>query len=147
MYAPQYWIGIVSADHVDTAGYVQLNHGRADALERMRGGDGFAFYSPRATHPDGEPMQAYTAMGCIRTGVVYQTDDSEGGPPFRLGADFLPAMLAPIRPLLAELTFIRSQTHWGAAFRFGVVRVPEVDLLRIARAMDCRFPVLAGCVP
>jgi hypothetical protein len=150
MNAPQYWIGVVSADHVDaavTGSFVQLNHGKAGALERMHGGDGFAFYSPRATHPDGEPMQAFTAMGRIRTGIVYQAADGGDGHPFRLDVDYLPAMLAPIRPLLAELSFIRSQMHWGAAFRFGVVRVPEADFLRIAQAMECRFPVAADSVP
>ena len=47
----RYWIGVVSQDHVEAAvahGFVQLNHGKAGPLERMRPGDGFAFYSPRA---------------------------------------------------------------------------------------------------
>ena len=46
---------------------------------------------------------------------------------------------APVRPLIAELSFIRSKTHWGAAFRFGVVRVPEVDFALIATAMGRSF--------
>jgi hypothetical protein len=51
-----YWIGVVSRDHVAygvDGGFTQLNHGKAAPLERMRAGDGFAFYSPRATYPDG----------------------------------------------------------------------------------------------
>jgi hypothetical protein len=150
MNAPQYWIGVASADRVDAAvsgGFVQLNHGRAGALERMHGGDNFAFYSPRASHPDGDPVQAFTAMGRIRTGTVYRGDDGDGGRPFRIDVDFLPAVPVPIRPLLAELSFIRSKTHWGAAFRFGMLRGAEADFLRVAQAMGCRFPVLADCVP
>jgi hypothetical protein len=34
-----------------------------------------------------------------------------------------------------QLTFIRSKTHWGAAFRFGLVRVPREDFATIAAAM------------
>jgi len=67
MDGPRYWIGVVGSDHAAAAvagGYAQLNHGKAAALERMRAGDGFAFYSPRTTHPDGDPVQAFTAMGC-----------------------------------------------------------------------------------
>jgi len=140
----RYWIGVVSADHADAAaagGFVQLNHGKAGALERMRGGDGLVFYSPRTSHPDGEPLQAFTAMGRVRSGNVYQAGGGDGTRPFRLDVDYLPAAPAPIRPLLADLSFIRSKTHWGAAFRYGVVRVPEADFLRIAAAMGCTFSV------
>src|SRR4029079_10009386 len=46
---------------------------------------------------------------------------------------------APIKPLIEELSFIRSKTHWGAAFRFGFLRVPEPDFARIASAMGRDF--------
>jgi len=41
----------------------------------------------------------------------------------------------PIKPLLPGLSFIRNKEHWGAAFRFGVVRVPRDDFSPIAAAM------------
>ena len=137
-----YWIGVVSKDHVDTAiagGYTQLSHGKAGPLERMRAGDGFAFYSPRSDYPDGAQLQAFTGIGRIRSGTVYQADAGEGFHPFRLAVDYLPAAPAPIRPLIDALTFIHSKTHWGAAFRFGVVRVPAEDFARIAAAMGRDF--------
>jgi hypothetical protein len=143
MDGPRYWIGVVSSDHAAAAvagGYAQLNHGKAGALERMRAGDGFAFYSPRTTHPDGDAVQAFTAIGRVRAPDLYQADAGAGFRPFRIAVDYLPASAAPIRPLLDELSFIRSKTHWGAAFRYGVVRVPEADFARIAQAMDCAFP-------
>ena len=46
---------------------------------------------------------------------------------------------APIKPLIDTLSFIRSKQHWGAAFRFGFIRVPEADFQRIAAAMGCEF--------
>ena len=137
-----YWIGVVSKNHVDTAtagGFTQLNHGKAAALERMHAGDGFAFYSPRLHYPDGEPLQAFTAIGRIRDGRLYQAEVSADFQPFRLAVDYLPALPAPVKPLIDALSFIRSKTHWGAAFRYGIVRVPAEDFARIAAAMGRDF--------
>jgi hypothetical protein len=141
-----YWIGVVSKEHVAigvSGGFTQLNHGKAGPLERMRAGDGFAFYSPRTAYPDGPPLQAFTAIGRIRNGEVYQvvqnTGMAEGFAPFRLDVDYFPAQDAPIKPLIEGLSFIRSKTHWGAAFRFGFLRVPEEDFARIAAAMGRDF--------
>jgi hypothetical protein len=142
-----YWIGVVSKDHAALGvkgGFTQLNHGKAGPLERMRAGDGFAFYSPRLSHPDGAALQAFTAIGRVRDGHVYQArpaPDDAGGAfvPFRLRVEYLSANDAPIRPLIDELSFIRSKTHWGAAFRFGYLRVPEADFARVARAMGRDF--------
>lgn len=138
----QFWIGVVSKDHVDRAtagGFAQVNHGKAGPLERMHAGDGFAFYSPRTSYPDGAPLQAFTAIGRVRSGTVYQAEMDGGFRPFRLDVDFLPAEPAPVKPLLPELSFIRSKTHWGAAFRFGVVRIPAPDFAVIASAMKRSF--------
>ena len=146
-----YWVGVVSKDHVDlgvAGGFTQLNHGKAAPLERMHAGDGFAFYSPRTKYPEGDLLQAFTAIGRIRNGTVYQAAMGDFHP-FRLDVDFFPAQVAPVRPLIDQLSFIRSKTHWGAAFRFGVLRVPEADFALIAAAMGRSFaddfpPVVAA---
>ena len=157
-----YWIGVVSKDHVAigvAGGFTQLNHGKAGPLERMRAGDGFAFYSPRTVYPDGPPLQAFTAIGRIRDGTVYQAAHgsaamADGVAPYRLAVDYFTAHEAPVKPLIDALTFIRSKTHWGAAFRFGFLRVPEEDFARIATAMGRDFtvdfkpgPALAAAAP
>lgn len=137
-----YWIGVVARDHVHlgvAGGFTQLNHGKAGPLERMRAGDGFAFYSPRAAHPDGPQLQAFTAIGRVRDAPIFQAAPDGDFRPFRRAVDYLPAREAPIRPLLPDLSFIRSKQHWGAAFRFGFVRVPEADFARIAAAMGRDF--------
>jgi len=144
MHEHNYWLGVVSKDHVAIAvagAFTQLNHGRAGPLERMRAGDGFAFYSPRNSYPDGAPLQAFTAIGRVRDGVVYQSQSvtGDGFAPFRLGVDYLQATETPIKPLIEALSFIRSKTHWGAAFRFGYLRIPEADFARIAAAMGRDF--------
>lgn len=136
-----YWIGVVSKSHVDlgvAGGFTQLNHGKAGPLERMRPGDGLAYYSPRTDHPDGAPLQAFTAIGRVVPGDIFQAE-AGGMKPFRRAIEYLPASPAPIKPLLPDLSFIRSKEHWGAAFRFGFLRVPEEDFARIARAMGRDF--------
>jgi hypothetical protein len=136
----RYWIGVASKDQVDDAvggGFAQLNHGKAAPLERMHAGDGFVFYSPRMAYPGGDVLQAFTAIGSVRSGIVYQAAFATDFRPFRIDVDFLPSQPAPIKPLIARLTFIRSKTHWGAAFRYGTLRVPEADFELIAAAMGC----------
>ncbi|MEO8753326.1 MAG: EVE domain-containing protein [Casimicrobiaceae bacterium] len=146
-----YWIGVVSKDHVAigvAGGFTQLNHGKAGPLERMHEGDGFAFYSPRTAYPAGGALQAFTAIGRVRNGAIFQADACEFRP-FRRAITYLPAHEAPIKPLIDELSFIRSKQHWGAVFRFGFLRVPEADFARIAVAMGRDFaadfaPAAAG---
>jgi len=140
MNANSYWIGVAAKADVDAAvagGFTQVNHGKAAPLERMRAGDGFVFYSPRTAYPGGEPIQAFTAIARVRTGAVYQQALTAEFRPFRVDVDYLPSQPAPIKPLIAQLSFIRSKTHWGAAFRFGMLRIPEIDFALIAAAMHC----------
>jgi len=134
----RYWIGVVSRDHVENAvahGFVQLNHGKAAPLARMQAGDGFAFYSPRESYPEGATLQAFTAIGSVADAPIYETTMPELGKIYRRDVAFLDATPAPIRPLVPQLTFIRSKTHWGVAFRFGLVRVSREDFATIATAM------------
>lgn len=138
MHERRYWIGVVSRDHVENAvahGFVQLNHGKAAPLERMQPGDGFAFYSPRESYPEGATLQAFTAIGSVADTPIYEATMPELGKIFRRDVAFLDATPAPIRPLVPRLTFIRSKAHWGVAFRYGLVRVPRDDFATIAAAM------------
>jgi len=140
--AMNYWIGVVNRSHVlrgVSGGFAQMNHGKQVPLNRMKAGDGLVYYSPRETYPDGPPLQAFTAIGFIRSGEVYAHDmTADGVPgfvPWRINVDFLSAQIAPIKPLIAQLDFIIDKKHWGAAFRFGQVSIGEADFRRIAAAM------------
>jgi hypothetical protein len=136
-----YWIGVVSRSHVEhgvAGGFAQFNHGKAGPLERMQPGDGFVYYSPRADFPDGPPVQAFTAIGRVASGPIFQAQ-ADDAMLFRREVQYLPAAEAPIKPLIDDLSFIRSKQHWGAAFRFGFLRVPEKDFARIASAMGVDF--------
>ncbi|MEO5701663.1 MAG: EVE domain-containing protein [Casimicrobiaceae bacterium] len=143
----QCWIGVVSREHVQrgvAGGFMQLNHGKRAPVQRLGAGDWIAMYSPRTSYPDGEPLQAFTAIGMVVTGEVYRVEMSADFKPYRVNVEFCKAREAAIRPLIDKLSFIKSKTHWGAAFRFGALKVPVRDFEMIAAAMDVAMP--AGAV-
>jgi predicted RNA-binding protein len=134
-----YWIGVVSRDHVKigvTGGFIQLNHGKKAPLQKLQAGDSLIMYSPRTSYPDGETLQSFTAIGTIVSAEIYQVEMSPEFKPFRVDVHFHACREAQIRPLINELSFIKNKTHWGAAFRFGQVKIPAADFALIARAMD-----------
>jgi len=140
----QFWVGVVSREHVRIGvkgGFIQLNHGKKAPLQRLRAGDRMAMYSPRTAYPDGEPLQHFTAIGVVTTGQVYQVKMADDFKPYRVDVRFLKAKEAPIKPLIDALSFIKSKTHWGAAFRFGYLNITAEDFKLIAAAMgvDSKF--------
>ena len=135
-----YWIGVVSRSHVQIGvkgGFMQLHHGKKAPVQRVRAGDGVAMYSPRAEYPDGEALQRFTAIGVVASGEVYQVEMSADFKPYRVDVKFMKCEEAPIKPLLEKLSFIKSKTQWGAAFRFGKLKIPPADFQLIAKAMGC----------
>jgi len=136
--ARRFWIGVASRDHVNVGvkgAFIQLNHGKKAPLRRLKAGDGVIIYSPRATYPDGEPLQAFTAIGTVVTGDVYQVEVTSHFKPHRVDVQFVPSKEAQIKPLVGHLSFIRSKSRWGAAFRFGSVEIPGCDFALIAKEM------------
>ena len=134
----RFWIAVVPRDRADAAvanGFVELSYGRAEPLARMHPGDGLLFYSPREHFPDGDPLHAFTAIGRIADGAIFAAPPPPPAPIFRRGAEWLHATPASIRPLIDDLSFIRNKERWGAAFRFGMLRVPRDDFAAIAKAM------------
>ena len=144
------WLAVVSRSHVErgvAGGFAQANHGKKSPLSRVRAGDGFVFYSPRESHPDGAPLQAFTAIGTVKTGDIYQADMGGGFMPFRVDIEFARCKAAPIRPMIESLDFIRDKQHWGAAFRYGFIEIPQEDFDRIAESMSAKrliAPALAA---
>jgi hypothetical protein len=104
------------------------------------------FYSPRTAHPGGASLQAFTALGRIRTGIVYQATLADDLRPFRSDVDYLASQPASIKPLIEQLSFIGSKTYWDAAFRYGMRRVPKADFAVIAATMSCSPEIAAAPV-
>lgn len=136
------WIGVVSRAHVEIGvkgGFIQLNHGKKAAVQRLKAGDRIAMYSPKLAFPDGAPLQAFTALGRVTTGEVYQGPATAYCEAFRVDVEFDPVTEAPIKPLLPKLGFIKDKQHWGSVFRFGCLKVPAEDFDVIAQAMGGRL--------
>ena len=140
MAIPNYWLGVVSRSHIQIGvkgGFIQLNHGKKAPLEKFSAGDRLAVYSPRTEYPDGQPLQSFTAIGTIVSGEVYQVEMAPDFKPYRVDVRFLQCHEAPIKPLIERLSFIKNKTHWGAAFRFGQLKIPANDFALIAESMGC----------
>jgi hypothetical protein len=140
MASGNYWIGVVSRAHAQlgvAGGFVQLGHGKRTPLQRLSAGDGIVLYSPRTAYPDGEPLQSFTAIGTVTTGEIYQVEMTPQFRPYRVDVAFRPCHEAPVRPLLDDLSFVADKAHWGAALRFGQLRITAHDFAVIARAMEC----------
>jgi len=109
------------------------------ALRRVVPGDRVAYYSPTVTMGGTDKLQAFVSIGLVNPGEVYPCDMGGGFVPFRRDVAYVPAREAPFAPLLDSLEFVEDRSRWGYKFRFGLFAVSDVDMLRIAQAMqaDC----------
>lgn len=133
-----YYVNTISRDHVERGvkgGFTQANHGKPHMLKRLKQGDWIVFYSPKTKYEDGEPLQAFTAIGQVKDDELYQVEMSEGFVPWRRNVDFKECQETPIRPLIDELSFIQDKQRWGYKFRFGMFEIPEEDFELIKSAM------------
>jgi hypothetical protein len=132
------WINTVSRGHVQRGvqgRFTQANHGKPHMLKKMARGDWIIFYSPKTDYPDGEPLQAFTAIGQVADDEAYQVEMSADLQPWRRNVDFLDCAETPIRPLIEQLDFIEDPARWGYKFRFGVFKIDDHDLRVIRSAM------------
>jgi predicted RNA-binding protein len=134
----RYWLGVVSRAHIQLGvqgGFIQLNHGKKAPLQRMRVGDWIVIYSPKEDLDSKTRCRRFTAIGRIASDRIYQVDMGDGFVPYRLDVEYRQCQEAPILPLRDYLTFIQDKKHWGYAFRFGYLELPEVDFRLIACEM------------
>ncbi|GAA4600971.1 EVE domain-containing protein [Actinoplanes octamycinicus] len=126
---------MVCRDHVQRGvrlGIAQLDHGKRSGLARLAPGDWLVYYSPRTSLRDGEPLQAFTALGEVPDGEIWQADEGDFHP-WRRRIDYLPDVIeTPVRSLRLDLT---AQPGWGAQLRRGLVPLTDGDFTRIRTAM------------
>jgi hypothetical protein len=75
--ANKYWIAVASADHVRrgrSEGFMQVSHGKAAPLKRIKPGDRVVYYSPALTLGGKDKLQSFTAIGTVKTGEPYLFD-------------------------------------------------------------------------
>jgi len=116
------WIGVASRDHVMRGvegGFCQLGHGKAAPIRRLAPGDWIVYYSPRTAYPDGDPLQAFTAIGRVMAGEPYTAKMGGGFVPTRRDVLFISSCEAPIKPLLERLSFTARDRNWGRSCAAG----------------------------
>lgn len=114
---------------------MQVCHGKAAPLRRVKPGDRVAYYSPTLEFRSKNKLQAFTAIGTVKIGEPYQFDMGGGFCPFRRDVTWLPANEVSIQPLLGALEFSAGIRNWGYQFRFGLFPVSDHDMQIIAAAM------------
>ncbi len=132
------WIAVASADHVlrgQADGYMQVCHGKAAPLRRLQAGDRVAYYSPSQVFGSKIRLQAFTAIGRVRSRDAYQAHMGVDFHPFRRDVIWTPSSHASILPLLQTLEFSAGVKNWGYQFRFGLFAISEHDMQVIAAAM------------
>lgn len=132
------WIAVACADHVRRGregGFLQVCHGKAGPLRRIRPGDGVAYDSPTVAFGGPEPCRAFTAVGTVAEGEPYALDMGGGFIPWRRAVRWAAATEAPIAPLLPRLAFPAGSGNWGAKLRFGLLAIEAGDFGLIAQAM------------
>lgn len=142
-----YWIAVASAEHVRggrAAGFMQVNHGKAAPLRRVKPGDGIVYYSPNTVLGEKDGLRAFTAIGIVREGEPYQGDMGAGFTPFRRDVAWAKAEDAPIKPLLDRLDFTMAKSNWGYQLRFGLFEIGDHDFRVIADAMSAKMAVPAN---
>ncbi|WP_434724011.1 EVE domain-containing protein [Mesorhizobium sp. RIZ17] len=133
-----FWIAVASAEHVRIGrqdGFMQVNHGKAAPLRRIKPGDGIAYYSPSTVLGEKDGLQSFTAIGTVRQGDVYEGVMGGGFTPARRDVDWREAREVPIKPLLDQLDFTASKSNWGYQLRFGLFEISKHDFRLIGETM------------
>ncbi|MED4057743.1 EVE domain-containing protein [Niallia taxi] len=134
----RYWIGVVSEEHVkrgENGGFAQLCHGKSAPLRKMKKGDWLVYYSPKTSYPKGTPLQAFTAIGQVKTGDVYQYEMTPDFIPHRIDVAFRNCTNVSLKSLKPELNFMKEQPNVGLLFRRGHFEISKEDFVTIAEAM------------
>lgn len=134
----KYWIIVASREHVkigELGGFAQACHGKATPLKKMQAGDYVIYYSGKKYFNQDDKCQAFTAIGRVKNGCVYQVEMSPTFTPFRIDIDFLPSKEISILPLIEDLTFIQNKQKWGYPFRWGTLSISKADFQLIAGYM------------
>ena len=137
------WLAVASAEHVEigrSAGFMQVCHGKATPLRRVQPGDRVVYYSPNRIYSPShalrgkDRLQAFTALGTVKPGALYQADMGFGFHPFRRDVAWHDAEPAPLALLQDELAFTQEQ-NWGYRLRQGLIEISAADMTIIAAVM------------
>jgi hypothetical protein len=134
-----FWIVVASADHVGRGvegGFMQVCHGKAKPLQRIKAGDKVAYYSSVKIFGEKQKCQSFTAIGEVRNDIVYPFDMGNGFVPYRRDVNWFSAKPVSIYPLLNLMTFSAGNKNWAYPMRFGLFEISGNDFQVIASAMS-----------
>jgi EVE domain len=134
----KYWIAVASAEHVRrgrSEGFMQVNHGKAAPLKRVKPGDLIVYYSPAEQFGSKQPYRYFTALGEVNIGEPYVGDMGPDFKPFRRDVAWRKTIEVPIAPLLQSLAFSKDNKNWGYQLRFGLFEITSADFELIRNAM------------
>jgi hypothetical protein len=134
------WIAVACRAHVRRGmelGIMQVCHGKAGPLRRIKAGDRVAYYSPTETVASGEKVQSFTALGQALDDQVYQVDMGGGFRPFRRRVRYLETQPIPVRLLLDRPGFALAGRSWGAKLRYGLLAIDAASMDMLAEEMGC----------
>lgn len=136
------WLAVASAEHVRHGrehGFMQVCHGKAAPLRRIRPADRVVYYSPCLALRGKDKLQSFTAIGVVQAGEPYAFDMGDGFCPFRRDVAWFDAIETPIQPLLDRLEFSAGVRNWGYPMRFGLFAISGPDMDAISSAMQARI--------
>jgi hypothetical protein len=114
---------------------MQVNHGKAAPLKRVKPGDRVIYCSPALTLGGKDKLQSFTAIGTVKNGEPYLFDMGGGFKPYRRDVAWARAEETPIAPLLGKLEFTAGKPNWGYQLRFGLFSISAADFRLITHAM------------
>lgn len=135
--AIRYWMGVAQRELVRryvALGVAQVGPRMRERLEQMGESDGFVYYSPR-TEPEGDRLQAFTAVARLGAGGAFQAAPGPDRPWRREVQYETDVVEASIRPLLPVLDMSREHPDWGYPLRTGLVEISRRDFELIRRQM------------
>lgn len=134
----KYFLICASRDHVlkgVAGGFAQAGHGRKDLMSKPSKGDWLVFYSAKDEYEHGKPLQKFTALGQVVDEEPYQPDANENFKPYRRAVAFEKVAETEIRPLLEQLSFVKSKKRWGFYLISGFHELSKEDFDVIQSAM------------
>lgn len=100
----------------------------------MHEGDTLVYYSPRISYPDGELLQAFTAIGRVPDDEIWQADEGDFQP-FRRRIDYEVNARELALCEVKEHLDLTSTPNWGYQLRRGIVALTDADVGLIRSAM------------
>jgi hypothetical protein len=70
-------------------------------------------------HPDGEPLQAFTAIGQVVDDYVFRVEATSDFHPWRRRVRYEPAREVPAAELLDDPEIVPGRRRWGMVVRRG----------------------------